>query len=50
MTQTTLAEHDHMIEALVSDRPDQTFDIAVLPGDRGAVGLLPMPIARMRRR
>ena len=31
MTQMTLAEHDHMIEALVSDRADQTFDIAVLP-------------------
>jgi len=31
MTQMTLAEHDHMIEALVSDRADQTFNIAVLP-------------------
>src|SRR6476659_3059784 len=31
MTQMTLAEHDHMIEAFASDRADQSFGIAVLP-------------------
>ena len=31
MTQMTLAEHDHMIKALASDRADQSFRIAVLP-------------------
>src|SRR3954451_22491362 len=31
MTQMPLAEYNHMIEALTSDRADQTFGIAVLP-------------------
>src|SRR6478736_1560202 len=31
MTQMPLAEHDHMVEALASDRADQSFSIAVLP-------------------
>jgi hypothetical protein len=32
MTQMTLTDYNHMIEALTSDRADQTFGIAVLPG------------------
>ena len=31
MTQMPLAEDDHVIEALTSDRADQSFSIAVLP-------------------
>src|SRR3954452_6210303 len=31
MTQMPLAEHDHMIEALASDRADQSFSVTVLP-------------------
>src|SRR3954453_12278407 len=31
MTQMTLAEHDHMIKALASNRTDHSFGIAVLP-------------------
>src|SRR6187200_1692737 len=31
MPQMPLAKHDHMIEALASDRADQSFSIAVLP-------------------
>ena len=31
MTKMPLAEYNHMIEALTSDRADQTFGIAVLP-------------------
>src|SRR6476619_4320479 len=31
MPQLPLAKHDHMIEALASDRADQSFSIAVLP-------------------
>src|SRR6478609_11196229 len=31
MPQMLLAKHDHMIEALASDRADQSFSIAVLP-------------------
>src|SRR4029079_8750048 len=31
MPQMPLAEHDHMIEALASDRADQSSSIAVLP-------------------
>ena len=31
MTQMTLAEHDHMIQALASNRTDHSFGIAVLP-------------------
>src|SRR3954452_8792625 len=31
VTQMTLAEHDHMIEAFASDRADQSFGTAVLP-------------------
>ena len=31
MTQMPLAEHNQMIEALASDRADQSFGIAVLP-------------------
>src|SRR6476659_7770083 len=31
MPQMPLAKHDHMIEALTSDRADQSFSIAVLP-------------------
>src|SRR5436309_12808442 len=29
--QMSLAEHDHMIEALASDRADQSFSVTVLP-------------------
>src|SRR6476620_11442423 len=29
--QMPLAEHDHMIEALASDRADQSFSVTVLP-------------------
>ena len=32
MTQVPLPEHHDVVEALPSDRPDQTFRIAVLPG------------------
>jgi hypothetical protein len=32
MTQMRLAEHDHMIETLASDRADESFRMAVLPG------------------
>src|SRR3954451_13105151 len=31
MPQMPLAEHDHMIEALASDRADQSFSVTVLP-------------------
>src|SRR6188472_636121 len=31
MTQMPLAEHDHMIKALASDRADQSFSVTVLP-------------------
>src|SRR4051795_8032420 len=31
MTQMSLAKHNQMIEALASDRADQSFGIAVLP-------------------
>src|SRR3954452_25300184 len=31
MPQLPLAEHDHMIKALASDRADQSFGIAILP-------------------
>src|SRR3954451_24251900 len=31
MPQVPLAEHDHMIKALASDRADQSFGIAILP-------------------
>src|SRR6478609_10637378 len=31
MPQMPLAKHDHMIEALASNRADQSFSIAVLP-------------------
>src|SRR4051794_11102396 len=48
-TQMLLAEDDHMIDALASDRADQTLRMSVLPWDRGVVGLSRMPIARMRR-
>ena len=27
-----LAEHDHMVEALASDRADQPLDMGILPG------------------
>jgi len=32
MTQVPLPEHHDVVEALPSDRADQTFRIAVLPG------------------
>src|SRR5689334_24078956 len=32
MPQMPLAKHDHMIEALASDRADESFSVAVLPG------------------
>ena len=44
-----LTPDDHMIEAFTADRPDRTFDISILPGDRGAMGRSRMPIARSRR-
>jgi hypothetical protein len=47
MAEMTLARHDHMIKALASDRADQSRRMP--HGDRGAVGLSRMPIARMRR-
>src|SRR6476661_2153859 len=31
MPQMPLAKHDHMIEALASDRADQSFGVTVLP-------------------
>src|SRR6478736_6634999 len=31
MPQMALAEHDHMVEALASDRADQSFSVTVLP-------------------
>src|SRR5512133_2173505 len=31
MPQMPLGEHDHMIEALASDRADQSFSVTVLP-------------------
>src|SRR3954447_23110619 len=31
MTQMPLAEHDHMIKAIASDRANQSFNIPVLP-------------------
>src|SRR6476469_5803262 len=31
MPQMLLAKHDHMIEALASDRADQSFSVTVLP-------------------
>src|SRR6188472_4270072 len=31
MAQMPLAEHDHMIKAIASDRADQSFNIPVLP-------------------
>src|SRR6476646_2807009 len=31
LPQMALAEHDHMIEALASDRADQSFSVTVLP-------------------
>src|SRR5689334_10956142 len=31
MPQMPLAKHDHMIEALASDRADQSFSVTVLP-------------------
>src|SRR5689334_20893772 len=31
MPQMPLAKHDHMIEALASDRADQSFNVTVLP-------------------
>src|SRR6476661_9290283 len=31
MPQMPLAEHDHMVEALASDRADQSFSVTVLP-------------------
>src|SRR6188472_306717 len=31
MAQMALAKHDHMIEALASDRADQSFSVTVLP-------------------
>jgi hypothetical protein len=46
MAEMTLARHDHMIKALASDRADQSRRMP--HGDRGAVGLSRMPIARMR--
>src|SRR5450759_975914 len=45
-------EHDQMIGALAPDRPDQTFNMAILPfcqGERNDVGRSRMPIAWMRR-
>jgi hypothetical protein len=37
-TQLRFVEHDQVIEALAPDRSDEAFDIAILPGWRGAVG------------
>ena len=45
IAQMSLPEDDDVIKALPADRADQPFDI----GDRGAVGLSRMPMARMRR-
>jgi len=47
-TQVRLAQGDHMICALASDRPDQSFGKAVLPRRAGAIGLSRMPMARNR--
>ena len=50
--QVFFVEHDQMIGALAPDRPDQTFNMAILPfcqGERNDVGRSRMPIAWMRR-
>ena len=31
-----LTPNDNMVEAFMADRPDRTFDVSILPGDRGA--------------
>src|SRR6476646_6834147 len=49
MAQMTLAKHDYMIKPLASDRADQSLRMPLSHGDRGAVGLSRMPIARTRR-
>jgi hypothetical protein len=48
-TQMRLATDDCVIETLATDRSDQPFGKAVLPGEAGAVGLSRMPMARNRR-
>jgi hypothetical protein len=43
------AEDQDMIEALASKRPDQAFNVRVLPGgDRGAIGRSRIPIILTR--
>jgi hypothetical protein len=42
------AKHDHVVETFAADRADESLDVSILPGDRGAIGWSRMPIARIR--
>ena len=37
-TQMGFVEHDQVVEGFASNRADEALDVAVLPGERGAVG------------
>jgi len=42
------AQDDHVVDALASDRADESFGEAVLQGEPGAMGVSRMPMARNR--
>jgi hypothetical protein len=49
MKEMPLAEHNNVVEALPSDRTDESHAKSVLHGERGDVGRSGMPIERSRR-
>jgi hypothetical protein len=47
--QVRFTEHDDVVQALPADRANESLNVSVLPGDRGAIGRSRMPIALKRR-
>ena len=47
--QMSFAEHHEVVDALPSDRADQSLRPPFCQGDPGAIGLSRMPMARSRR-
>ena len=48
MAEVPFPQHHDMVEALASDRADQSFNMTVLHGERGVIGRSRMPIACSR--
>jgi hypothetical protein len=49
LAQMHLAQDNDVVYRLTPDRSDQSFGKAILPGEAGAVGLSPIPMARNQR-